>query len=170
MLFLADFSVIKPDPGLLLWTSVIFILFWFIMSRFAFKPIAESLKKREMDIQSSLDEAKRAREEMSNLKAENETLLAQAREERSAILKEAKDAKEEIIAEAKLRANTEYKRKVESAIQDIENQKLAAMVALKNQAGLLAVDIAEKLLRKELANKTDQEAYAKSLAESINLN
>lgn len=170
MLFLADFSVIKPDPGLLLWTSIIFILFWFIMSRFAFKPIAESLKKREIDIQSSLDEAKRAREEMSNLKAENETLLAQAREERSAILKEAKEAKEEIIAEAKERANIEYKRKVESAIQDIENQKLAAMVALKNQAGKLAVEIAEKLLRKELGNKAEQEAYAKSLADNINLN
>jgi len=170
MLFLADFSVIKPDPGLLLWTSIIFLLFWFIMSRFAFKPIAESLKKREMDIQSSLDEAKRAREEMSHLKAENETLLAQAREERSAILKEAKEAKEEIIAEAKDRANIEYKRKVESAIQDIENQKLAAMVALKNQAGILAVEIAEKLLRKELGNKAEQEAYAKSLVDNINLN
>ncbi len=170
MLFLADFSVIKPDPGLLLWTTIIFLLFWFIMSRFAFKPIGESLKKREMDIQDSLDEAKRAREEMANLKAENEALLAQAREERSAILKEAKDAKDEIIAEAKERANAEYKRKVESAIQDIENQKLAAMVALKNQAGLMAVEIAEKLLRKELGNKAEQEAYAKSLADNINLN
>lgn len=170
MLFLADFSVIKPDPGLLIWTTIIFGLFWFLMSRFAFKPIAESLKKREMDIQSSLDEAKHAREEMSNLKAENEILLAKAREERSAILKEAKEAKEEIIAEAKERANSEYKRKVESAIQDIENQKLAAMVALKNQAGQLAVDIAEKLLRKEMSNKSEQEAYAKSLAENINLN
>ncbi|MEI4920525.1 hypothetical protein Q8G81_33735, partial [Klebsiella pneumoniae] len=88
-----------------------------LMSRFAFNPIAESLKKREMDIQNSLDEAKKAREEMANLQAENEKLLAQAREERSQILKEAKEAKDEIIAEAKERANTEYKRKVESALQ-----------------------------------------------------
>ena len=170
MLFLADFSVIKPDPGLLIWTTIIFGLFWFLMSRFAFKPIAESLKTREQDIQNSLDEAKRAREEMSHLQAENEKLLAQAREERTQILKEAKEAKEEIIAEAKERANAEYKRKVESAIQDIENQKQAAMVALKNQAGQLAIDIAEKVLRKELADKTAQETYAKSLAESIKLN
>ncbi len=170
MLFLADFSVFKPDPGLLLWTTVIFGLFWFLMSRFAFKPIAESLKKREMDIQNSLDEAKKAREEMANLQAENEKLLAQAREERSQILKEAKEAKDEIIAEAKERANTEYKRKVESALQDIENQKMAALVALKNQAGQMAIEIAEKVLRKELADKKEQESYAKSLAESIKLN
>ncbi len=170
MIFLADFSVIKPEPGLLIWTTVIFLIFWFMMSRFAFKPIGAALKQRETDIQDALDEAKKARLEMSQLQAENEKLLAQAREERTAILKEAKEAKEEIIAEAKERANAEYKRKVESAIQDIENQKLAAIVALKNQAGQMAIDISEKLLRKELSNKSEQEAYAKSLAESIKLN
>lgn len=73
-------------------------------------------------------------------------------------------------AEAKERAGAEYRRKVESAIQDIENQKQAALVALKNQSGQMAVEIAEKLLRRELGNKSEQEAYAKSLAESINLN
>jgi len=170
MVFLADFSVIKPEPGLLIWTTIIFGLFWFLMSKFAFKPIGLALKQRELDIQTSLDEAKRAREEMSHLIAQNEVLLGQAREERSAILKEAKEAKEEIIAEAKERAGAEYKRKVESAIQDIENQKQAALVTLKNQSGQMAVEIAEKLLRRELANKPEQEAYAKSLAESINLN
>lgn len=162
--------MIRPEPGLLFWTTVIFLLFWYLMSRFAFKPIAESLKKREMDIQEALDQAKLAREEMANLQAENEKLLAQAREERAAILKDAKDSKDEIIAEAKERANAEYKRKVESAIQDIENQKLAAMVELKNTAGKLAIEIAEKVIRKELADKTEQEAYAKSLVDQIKLN
>ncbi|GAB4495468.1 MAG: F0F1 ATP synthase subunit B [Saprospiraceae bacterium] len=170
MLFLVDFNVLKPEPGLLLWTLLIFTIFWFLMSRFAFKPIGSALKQRETDIQNALDEAKKAREEMSNLKAENEKLLQQAREERSQILKEAKEAKDEIIAEAKARANAEYKRKVESAMQDIENQKQAAMVALKNQAGQLAIEIAEKILRKELADKAAQEAYAKNLAETIKLN
>ncbi|MCC7246599.1 MAG: F0F1 ATP synthase subunit B [Saprospiraceae bacterium] len=170
MLFLADFNVLKPEPGLLIWTTIIFFIFWFLMSRFAFKPIGAALKQREDDIQSALDEAKKARLEMSNLQAENEKLLAHAREERSAILKEAKDAKDEIISEAKERANAEYKRKVESALHDIENQKQAAMIALKNQAGQMAVEIAEKILRRELANKSEQEAYAKSLADSIKLN
>lgn len=170
MLFLADFNVLKPEPGLLIWTTIIFLLFWFLMSRFAFKPIGAALKQRENDIQSALDEARKAREEMSNLQAENEKLLAQAREERSVILKEAKDAKDEIIAEAKERANAEYKRKVESALQDIENQKMAALVSLKNEVGSMAVEIAEKILRRELANKAEQESYAKSLADNIKMN
>jgi F-type H+-transporting ATPase subunit b len=170
MLFLVDFSVIKPEPGLLFWTTVIFLIFWYIMSRFAFKPIGEALKRREQDIQDALDEAKKAREEMTHLEAKNEQLLAQAREERAQMLKEAKDAKEQIISEAKERANAEYKRKVESALHDIENHKNAAMVELKNKSGQLAIEIAEKILRKELSNKSEQEAYAKSLADSIQLN
>ena len=170
MLFLAGFPVLMPDPGLLFWTTVIFGIFWFLMSRFAFKPIGNALKQRENDIQAAFDEAKKAREEMANLTAENEKLLAQAREERTAILKEAKDAKEEIITEAKERANAEYNRRVESAMKDIENQKMAAMVELKNNAGKMAIEIAEKILRKELGNNADQVAYAKSLADQIKLN
>lgn len=170
MLFLADFNVLKPEPGLLIWTTVIFLIFWLLMSRFAFKPIGAALKQRETDIQNALDEAKKAREEMANLQAENEKLLQQAREERTQMLKEAKDAAEEYRAEKKAQADQEYRRKVESALQDIENQKQAALVALKNQAGQLAIEIAEKVLRKELGNKTEQEAYAKNLAETIKLN
>ncbi len=170
MLFLGDFSVIKPEPGLLFWTVVIFLIFWFLMARFAFRPIANALKKREQDIQDALDEAKKAREEMAALQAENEKLLAQAREERAQILKEAKEAKEQIIAEAKERANAEYRRKVESALQDIENQKMAALIALRNTAGQMAVQIAEQLLKRELSNKAEQEAYAQKLAEEMQLN
>lgn len=170
MLFLADFNVLKPEPGLLIWTTIIFLLFWFLMSRFAFKPIGEALKKRESDIQDALDQAKKAREEMANLHAQNEKLLAEAREERSQILKEAKEAAEKYTAETKEKATAEYKRKVESAIQDIENQKMAALVELKNQAGKMAIDIAEKVLRRELNSKADQEAFAKSLADQIKLN
>ena len=170
MLFLADFSVIKPEPGLLFWTTLIFLLFWFMMSKFAFKPIGAALKERENDIQSALDEAKKTRLEMSNLVAENEKLLMQAREERTQMLKEAKDAKDQIIAEAKERANAEYSRRVESAMHDIENQKNAAMVDLKNRSGQLAIEIAEKVLRKQLANPAEQEAFAKSLADGITLN
>ncbi len=106
---------------------------------------------------------------MSHLQAENEKLLAQAREERAQILKEAKEAKDEIIADAKERANAEYKRKVESALHDIDNQKMAAMVEIKNLAGRMAIEIGEKVLHRELTNKPDQESFAKSLVDEIKL-
>ncbi len=170
MLLLGEFSVIRPEPGLLVWTVIIFLIFWFLMARFAFRPIATALKQREQDIQDALDQAKKAREEMAALQAENEKLLVQAREERAQILKEAKEAKEQIIDEAKERANAEYRRKLESALQDIENQKMAALIELRNTAGQMAVEIAEKILQRQLSDKAEQEAYARRLAENMRLN
>lgn len=170
MIFLADFSVIKPDFGLLFWTFIIFLLFWFIIGKFAFRPIANALKKREDDIQNSLDEAKRARQDMANLKAENEALLVQAREERSVILKEAKAASERLVNEAKGKAKEEAQKIVASAKEQIENQKMAAMIELKNQVGSMALSIAEKVIRKELAGNAEQETFVKGLVDDIKLN
>lgn len=170
LIFLADFSPIKPDFGLLLWTAVIFLIFWFLVGKAAFRPIANALKKREDDIQNSLDEAKRAREEISNLKAENEELLKQAQEERVKILKEAKEAKEGIIAEAKETAKQEAKRIVSDAKELIENQKMAAIVEMKNAAGKMAIDVAEKILKSELKGDAANEDFVKRLIDDIKLN
>lgn len=170
MIFLAGFDVIKPDFGLLFWTTIIFLLFWLLIGKFAFRPIATALKKREDDIQSSLDEAKRTRQEMANLKAENEELLAKAREERAMILKEAKDVRDRIINEAKDKAKEEAKRIVTSAKEQIEHQKMAAIIEIKNEVGKMAIDIAEKVIRKELQNDKAQEAYVNGLVKDIKLN
>ena len=169
-LFLADFSVIRPDPGLIFWTTVIFLIVWFVLGRFAFRPIQEALKKRENDIQAALDEAKRTKEEMANLKAENEQLLRQAQEERSKILREAKEAKESIIAEAKTQAREEARKIVNNAKAEIENQKMAAIIEVKNQVGNMALDIAEKLLHKELKGDAAQENFVQGLVDEIKLN
>lgn len=170
MFVLAGFDVIKPDPGLILWTTVFFVIFWAVMAKFALKPIANALKKREADIQNSLDEAALAREEMSNLKAENESLLAEAREEKANILKEAREVKEKMITEAKTKAKEEAKKIVADAQNEIENQKMAAITEVKNQVGTMAIEIAEKVLRKQLSGNTEQEAYVKTLVDEIELN
>jgi len=170
MIFLLDFSPIKPDYGLLLWSSVIFILFWVLMGKMAFGPIKEALKKREGDIQDALDEAKNARDEMSNLKAENEQILVQAREERSKILKEAKEIKDTMIKEAKEKAKEEAQKIVISAKNEIENQKTAALIDLKNQSGMMALKIAEKIIKKQLSGDSEQEKFANSLIDDIKLN
>ena len=92
-LFLAEFSVIRPEPGMLVWTTIIFLIFWLLIGKFAFKPIGEALKTRENTIQNALDEAKRTKIEMEQLKSENDRILAEAREERAKMLKEAKETK-----------------------------------------------------------------------------
>lgn len=170
LFFLANFWAIRPDPGLILWTSLIFLLVWTVLGRLAFRPIQSALKQREQDIQNSLDEAKRARQDMSNLIAENEKLLAEAREERAQILKEAKAAKESIISEAKEKAKEEAQKIVANAKHEIENQRMALITELKNQMGLMAIDIAEKVVRKELKNDSEQVKFVNTLVDEFKLN
>ena len=165
-----DFSVIKPDLGLIFWTSIIFTLFWILIGKTAFKPIANALKKREGDIAGALEEAKKAKEEMSNLKAENEKLLAQAREERSKMLQEAKDTKNQIISDAKNAAKEEASKILTQASADIEISKKAAMMEVKNEIAAISLGIAEKVIKKELKGNSEQESFVSSLVDQVNFN
>jgi len=170
-MFLASgFPPFQPSPGLALWTTIIFLLFWWIMSKYAFKPMMEGLRKREDTIKNSLAEAEKARDEMANLKAENEKILAEAREERAKMIKEAKETKNNIIAEAKEKAKEEAQRITTTAKMEIENEKKAALTEVKNEVGTMATDIAEKILRKELKGQSDHESFVNTLVGEIKLN
>ena len=170
LIYLADFSPIKPEFGLFFWTLLFFLLFWLLIGQFAFKPITESLKKRETDIQDAIDSAKKTREEMTNMKAENEKILAEAREERAKILSDAKDTKNSIISEAREKAKEEASKVINSAMVDIDNQKKQAMAEVKDQVSKMALDIAEKIIRKELQSSPDQQSFAKKLVDDLKLN
>ena len=168
--FILLFAPFQPTPGLAIWSLLIFLLFWFIMAKLTFKPIMEGIKTREEDIQDALDEAKKAKEEMANLTSENEKLLAKAREERSAMMNEAKEIKNSIIAEAKERAKADAKKIIADARVEIEAQKNAALADAKNQIGTIALDIAEKILKKELKGDNDQVSYVNTLVSDMSQN
>lgn len=168
MIFL--FDPLKPDPGLFFWTVLIFFLFWALVGKFAFKPIANAIKKREEDIQSALDEARKARTEMDALKSSNESMLREAREERGQILKEAKELRDSMISEAQQKAREEASKIIADAGKEIENQKNAALAEVKQEVGRISVEIAEKVLRRELDNPKVQEEYIASLVDEIKLN
>ncbi len=170
MFFIADFNVIKPDFGLLFWTSVIFLIFFFLMKKFAFGPIGDALEKREGNIRKALDEAKAARNEMEQMNSENERLLAEAREERTMMLKEAKETRDRLVGEAKEEAKKEANKIVTSAKQEIEVQKQSAMLELKNQVGTMAMDIAEKVIRQNLKGDAAAESLVNGLVNDIKLN
>ncbi len=170
MLVLLNFTPFQPTMGGAFWSAVIFILFWVIMAKYAFKPITEALAKRENDIQEAIDQAKLAREEVSNMKSDNEKLLAEARNERVKILQEAKDIKNQMITEAKDKAKEEASKIVANAMTEIDNKKKAAMLELKNEIGSMALEIAEKVIRKELKGNTEQETFVNTLVKDLNLN
>lgn len=163
-------DLLQPALGLFTFSLVIFLLLFFILKAFAWKPILGVLKERETSIADAISSAERVKEEMAQMKAEHEHVLAEAKQERSKILKEAKDAKDQIIAEAKTQAQAEAKKIISEAYTAIDNQKMAALTDVKNQVGKLVIEVAEKVLRKELSDKSAQESYIKELAGEIKLN
>lgn len=169
LFFLAEFTVARPGIGMLFWTFVIFCLFWILVGKYAFGPIKDALKKRENDIQSALDEAKKAKEEMAQLSNDNQRLLNEAREERAKLLREAKLSGDQMITEARDKAKVEAQKIVEEARQEIENQKNKAIIEVKNQVGQMSVDIAEKLIRQQMGQTQEQKNLVDKLVNEIKL-
>ncbi|MBO9152459.1 F0F1 ATP synthase subunit B [Chitinophaga sp. GCM10012297] len=163
-------DLLMPQLGLFTISLLIFIIVFLILKKFAWKPILATLKEREDSITDSIATAERVKEEMAQMKAEHEHVLAEAKAERSKILKEAKELKDQIIGEAKAQAQAEAKKIVQDASVAIENQKMAALTEVKNQVGTLVIEVAEKVLRKELSDKKAQEAYISQLASEIKMN
>lgn len=163
-------EIVSPGIGLILWMTVSFAALVFILRRYAWKPILKSLHDREDTIDEALNQANMAREEMKNLKSDNEKLLKEAQEERAGMLRDARKVKESIIEEAKTKANEEANNIVENAKERIENEKMAAMTDLKNQIASISIEVAEKVLERELSAENKQEAYLKKLIENTKFN
>lgn len=163
-------DLLTPELGLFFWTLVAFLSVFFILKKFAWGPILKALTERESGIAASIATADRLKVEMAQMQNENEKLMAQAREERTQMLKDARIEQERIINKAKEDTKAIADRMLIEAKQQIEQQKNAAMTEVKNQIGNLAVEVAEKVLRKELASADSQSTYAHTLVEEIKLN
>src|SRR5688572_19125893 len=163
-------DLLIPSFGLIIWTLLAFLIVFFILKKFAWKPILGALKEREVTIADSLATAEKMKAEMAQFKSENEALLAKAREERGQMLKEARDTKEKIINEAKEQAKIEANKIITDAQQVIQQQKMAALTDVKNQVGQMVIEVSEKVLRRELGNKQEQENYVRQLTSEVKLN
>ena len=163
-------ELLSPHLGLILWTLLAFIIVLLILGKYAWKPILKSLNEREKNISDSILSAENMRKEMEKMHSENEALLAKAREERSQMMREAKEMKDKITQDAKEQARNETNKIVADAQSVINQQKMAAIVDLKNQVGNLVLEVSEKVLRRELSNKEEQEKYIQQLAQNIELN
>ncbi len=163
-------ELLNPGLGLLVWTLLAFLVVFFLLKGLAWKPILSSLKERETGIADAIASADKVKAEMAALKNENEVMMAKAREERAVMIKEAKETADKMVADAKEKAKAEFDRIVAEAQTAITQQKNAALTDVKNQVGALVIEVAEKVLSRELSNKTEQENYIKQLAEGVKLN
>ncbi len=163
-------SLTTPGIGLIFWTTLVFLLLIFLLGKYAWKPILNAIKTREQGIEEALATASKAKQEMQNIKADNEKILIEARNERDNLLKEARDVKDSIIGEAKSKATKEAERIMVAAREQIQNEKNAAITELKNQVATLSIEIAEKILKSELSSGDKQKALVSQLMKDVNLN
>lgn len=158
------------SSGLFIIQSIIFLALLFLLGKFSWKPILKSIDERETSIIDALNQAKLAKQEMAQLKEDNERILREARAERDGILKEARDMKDKIVNQAKDSAKVEGEKMIEAARQSIQTEKNAAMADIKTQIGTLSVSIAENILKEKLDNDGAQNALVENILNKSNLN
>lgn len=163
-------DLLTPSIGLIFWMTISFIVLLLILGKYAWKPILKALENRENSIQKSLDEAKNAREAMAKLTSQNEQILKEARMEREAILKEAREIKDKIINDAKDAATAESNKIIQSAKETINAERISAINQIKSEVADLSVDIAKKVLQKELSSPEEQKKLIDSLVNQAKLN
>ncbi len=163
-------QLIIPDPGLLFWMIVSFLIVWLILKKYAWKPIINALKNREKSIENALRLADKAKADMAKLQADNQKILAEARLEREKLIKEARQTKDRIIEEAKVQAEEEVKKLMENARTSIQNEKKAAVREIKDQVALLSVLVAEKIIREKLSDGSNQTGYIDNLLNEFKMN
>jgi F-type H+-transporting ATPase subunit b len=155
-MILLSSSLASPAIGTVFWTTIIFLLFFFLLTKFAWKPILSAVKARDEIIKSSLESAEKAREDMKRLQADNEAILKKAREERENILKEARDVRDKMISEARGKASEEGEKLIEKAREAIEREKEKALSEIHSEVAFLSVEIASRLLGEKLKESEQQ--------------
>ncbi len=163
-------DLITPGFGLVFWTVITFLILLFILKKFAWKPILGAVSSREESIINALAAAEAARREMENLQADNERILQEARAEREAMMKEAREIKNKMIADAKEEARASADAMIAQAQEAIASEKKAAIAELKGQVASLSLEIAEKVVKQELANKGQQEKLVEEMLGKATLN
>jgi len=163
-------NLVTPGIGMIFWSTLFFLILLFVLGKLAWPAILTAVKARNESIRRALDAAEKAKEEMSQLQADNEKILAEAKAERDALLKEAKDVKDKLIAEAREKAAEEAKKLVKNARDSIRSEKAAALDEIKEQVANLSVDIAEKILRSQLEDRQKQKELVDKMINEADLN
>ncbi len=163
-------QLVTPDFGLLFWMLISFIIFIFLLKKYAWKPILKSIHERDENIEHALKAAEEARKEIEEIKKESERIRREVLIEREDIIDKAIHEKDRIIEAAKHQAKDEADKIFQETKQDIEHEKKQALMELKNQVATISIQIAETVLRKQMADKKEQERYINDLLKDINLN
>ena len=160
-------SLLLPDSGLLFWMTLVFLVVFFILKKWGFPSIIKMVNERKEYIDESLAKAEEANLRLANIQKQGEELLMEAREKQAQILREASETRDTIVGQAQEKARDESARILSEAKAEIESQKQAAIRDIRAQVAELSVQIAEKILHKELSGSAEQTQLIDSLLDEV---
>ena len=163
-------DLLIPDYGLLFWQLVVFSIVLTILAICVWKPVTEALRRRESIIEDSIRSAELAKEEMMQIKADNEMILKEARVQRDQLLKDANNVANKIKEDAKLETSKISQKMISDAKDIIESEKNAALDEVKNLVSTLSLNIAEKLIREKLKNDKSQQQLIEKFLKEVKIN
>ncbi|MBR1569499.1 MAG: F0F1 ATP synthase subunit B [Bacteroidales bacterium] len=161
-------SLITPDFGLLFWMTLIFGIVFFILAKFGFPVLTDMVRKRQERIEKSIRDARDIEARMAAWKTEQAQMMEEARRQQAAILREASEAKAKILSEAKAQAREEADKILSQARTEIAAEKESALRDVRRESASLAVEVAEKILRRELSDRGSQRAFIDTLLDEAN--
>jgi len=153
----------QVTPGLYIWTIITFLLLFYVLARFAWKPLLKMLEERENLIKSSLDDAEKARQELEKINSESEVIISQARSEAQSILSDGKAAAEKIKDDTIAKAKDEASKIREDAKHQIQVEKDKAITDIKKEVVDLSISVAEKLINKNISEQDNSSLIEESL-------
>ena len=160
-------SILSPDLGLLFWMLLAFLIVFFLLKKFGFSIIVNMVEERKNYIDESLKNAREANEKLANIKSESEALLKEAREQQATILKEAMATRDNIIKEARDKAQVEGLKMLDEAKAQISAEKENALRDIRSTVADLSVQIAEKVMRRQLNNDAEQEKFIERMLDEV---
>ena len=158
-----DNPLVQLDPGLFVWTIITFLILLGVLTRFAWKPLLKALETRENEISQSLEDAKKAKQELERLSAEGDEIIAKARSEAQGIVSEGKKAAEQLTATTLNKAKEEAMANLSAAKEQIKIERDKAIVEIKGEVVNLSLSIAEKLVKKNLSKEDNKSLIDESL-------
>ena len=163
-------SILTPDPGLLFWMLLAFLVVFWVLAKYGFPAIVNMVDERNRFIDESLRKAHEAQERLANIEKEGESILQEARAKQAQILKEAAETRDAIVEQAQEKARAEGARLMDEAKTAIEQEKKAALADIRKQVAALSVDIAEKVLRENLKNDKSQMDLIDRMLDEVSAN
>jgi F-type H+-transporting ATPase subunit b len=160
----ARVDLLAPHGGLMFWTLLIFVVLFFVLSKFAFGPITEAVEKREQALQDAIDSAKRDREAAAKILAEHTAQLEGARAEAQRIIAEGRAIADKLKSEMLAETQAQQKDLLARARRDIETEKERAIFELRNEAIDLALAGASKVIEKDLDDASNRKLVESFLA------